>query len=234
MSVDTVGGTDTEPLPMYAEQPEDPALASYWTQTIELMNFVDDMFLIVEEALEAGDGIRISHFHSQVANFKRVATVAVDGMRAETASVLSQCSRLSSCALPALKLVVLWNRTFRKKKQGLMRIVSATVRFNWRELPPAESELLALTKSLMMDVIDLLAVYSASLLSFEEHLRQLFAGDYPVAAMLNDHGALLSAGRQRSASSVLATFPVREEDLAIPRDVEVVQTCADLSMLRRP
>eukprot|EP00170_Pyropia_yezoensis_P006388 contig_26040_g6409 len=178
---------------MYAEQPEDPTLATYWTQTIELMNHIDAMSQIVEEA---GDGISISRFHSKVAALKGVATVAVDGMHDETASVLSHCSSFPSCAVPALKLVVLWKRTFRKKIQGLMRLVSATVRLNWRELSPAESELLALTESLMVQVTGLLAVYSASLLSFEEQLRQLFAGDYPVAAMLNDHGALLSAGRQ--------------------------------------
>lgn len=230
MGVDSVGGTDAEPLPMYAEQPEDLTLATYWTQTIELMNHIDAMSQIVEEAR---DGISISRFHSKVAALKGVATVAVDGMHDETASVLSHCSSFPSCALPALKLVVLWKRTFQKKIQGLMRLVSATVRLNWRELSPTESELLALTESLMVQVTDLLAVYSTSLLSFQEQLRQLFAGDYPVAAMLNDQGALLSAGLQRSASSVLATFPVREEDLAIPRDVEVVQTCAHLSRLRR-
>eukprot|EP00170_Pyropia_yezoensis_P004534 contig_18500_g4547 len=230
MGVESVGGTDAAPLPMYAEQPEDQTLATYWTQTIELMNHIDAMSQIVEEA---GDGISISRFHSKVAALKGVATVAVDGMHDETASVLSHCSSFPSCAVPALKLVVLWKRTFQKKIQGLMRLVSATVRLNWRELSSAESELLALTESLMVQVTDLLAVYSTSLLSFQEQLRQLFAGDYPVAAMLNDQGALISAGRQRSASSVLATFPVREEDLAIPRDVEVVQTCAHLSRLRR-
>ncbi|KAK1867243.1 hypothetical protein I4F81_009750 [Pyropia yezoensis] len=234
MSVDIMGGIGTEPRPTYAEQPEDPELASYWTGTIQLMSYIDSTSRIVEEALEAGGGSGISHNQSKLAVAQKGLALAVNRMDTVTASVLGRCSRFSSCALPALKLVLLWRQTLSEKMQGLAELgLSASSRLNSRECSPAEGRRLAPTASLVLDFIDLMEVYHASLLPFEEQLRQLFAGDYPVAAMLNDQGTLLSAGLQRSASSVLATFPVREEDLAIPRDVEVVLTCAHLSRLTR-
>eukprot|EP00170_Pyropia_yezoensis_P001987 contig_8469_g1991 len=229
-----MGGIGTEPRPTYAEQPEDPELASYWTGTIQLMSYIDSTSRIVEEALEAGGGSGISHNQSKLAVAQKGLALAVNRMDTVTASVLGRCSRFSSCALPALKLVLLWRQTLSEKMQGLAELgLSASSRLNSRECSPAEGRRLAPTASLVLDFIDLMEVYHASLLPFEEQLRQLFAGDYPVAAMLNDQGTLLSAGLQRSASSVLATFPVREEDLAIPRDVEVVLTCAHLSRLTR-
>eukprot|EP00170_Pyropia_yezoensis_P001816 contig_7750_g1820 len=232
MSVDIVGGTGTGPRPTYAEQPEEPELARYWTRTIQLMSYIDSTSRIVEEALDAGGGSGISHNQSKLAVAERGITLAVNRMDTVTASVLNRCSRFSSCALPALKLVLLWRQTFSEKMQGLAELgLSATCRLNTRECSPAESRGLAPIVSLVLDFIDLLEVYHASLLPFEEQLRQLFAGDNPVAAMLNDQGALLPAGQQRSAGSVLATYPVREEDLVVPRDIEVVLTCAHLSRL---
>lgn len=51
MSVDITGGTGTEPRPTYAEQPEEPELATYWKRTIRLMSHIDSTSRIVEEAL---------------------------------------------------------------------------------------------------------------------------------------------------------------------------------------
>lgn len=227
-----MGETGTKLRPTYAEQPEDPALADYWKETILLMDFIDATSQIADEALEAGGGSGNSLYETQLAVSQDGNTLAIDVVNIATASVLSRCSRLSSCALPALKLVLLWRWTLLGKVRGLREAgLSVSSRLRSPECSAAERKRLSSTASLVLDFVKRLVPYLNSLLPLQDRLRQLFAADYPVAAMLNDHGALLSAGHQRSAGSVLTTFPVREEDLTIPRDVEVVLTCAHLSRL---
>lgn len=232
MSGDSVGESGTKLRPTYAEQPEDPALADYWKETILLMDFIDATSQIADEALEAGGGSGNSLYETQLAVSQDGNTLAIDVVNIATASVLSRCSRLSSCALPALKLVQLWRWTLLVKVRGLREAgLSVSSRLRSPECSAAERKRLSSTASLVLDFVKRLVPYLNSLLPLQDRLRQLFAADYPVAAMLNDHGALLSAGHQRSAGSVLTTFPAREEDLTIPRDVEVVLTCAHLSRL---
>jgi len=226
MSVDGAGGTSPERRLTYAEQPEEPALEEYWRRTIKLMDCVDGASLLVEEVLEAG----VLRSHDELNVLKRFNTLAISGMNPATESLLSCCSRKYSCRLPALTLVLLWRQTLLERMGGLDRLeVSAYFERGSLKRSPDEQQRLKLTVSLLLDFCEQLQVYSGSLLALGEEVRKLFATAYPVAAMLNDQGALLPAGQQRPAGSVLATYPLREEELVIPRDDEVVRACAHLS-----
>ncbi|KAK1870005.1 hypothetical protein I4F81_012469 [Pyropia yezoensis] len=234
MSMEGVGGTGLELPAMYAEQPDEPALTDFWTQTVKVMDRIDESAQVLKEEIEAGGCSSASRSQDELNSLDAYNTMAIDDVYAETAVLLNQCSSLLSLPLPAMNLVLLWRRTLLQKRRGLERhALSARSRVAPGKCSLEMRQRLAPTFAFVEAFCKHLQVYYASLDAVAAQLQELFAASYPVAAMLRKQDALLSAGRQRSASSVLATFPVREEDLAIPRDVELVQTCAHLSRLAR-